>query len=89
MPMPSDPMLPAAYDDKDITALRAVAAGKANDEMQKRAMAWILYASRVYENVFHPDPHLQTYLNGGRRVGLEVVKLINMRTRNQSDSEQG
>ena len=81
---PRDPAwIPVAYDRADVTALKAVAAGVANDGQQKRAMAWIINtAAQTYDLSFRSDAdggERETAFAEGRRfVGLQVVKLVNM-----------
>lgn len=81
--------MPAAYDDRDVAALKACRDGTASPDQQMRAMEWIVWASGTYHRTFRRDPHDAAYLQGRREMGTEVVKLMNTRTRNQTESEQG
>jgi hypothetical protein len=83
--MPRQPALHAAYlpplyDLADVHAMRAVAAGTAEPEQQKRAIRWIVErAAGTYEPSFRPEGDRETCFAEGRRmVGLQIVKLVNM-----------
>ena len=90
MPLPDDPRMPAAHDDRDIAALKALKAGGASANQQQRALEWIVHcAARTYVNTFSGDSALSDYAQGKRAVGLEIVKLLNSKTTNQDDSEHG
>jgi hypothetical protein len=85
-PLPEDVRLPAAYDDRDIAALKSLRYGS---EQHQRALEWIVWASGTYHNAFRLDPIAAAYAAGRRSVGLEIVKLINSKTPTQDDSEHG
>lgn len=74
------PWHPSAYDVPTIYALKALAAGTANEGQQKRAVEWLIYAAaRTYDATFIPDSERESaYAEGRRAVGLELVKLINL-----------
>lgn len=75
--------IPATYEAEDVEALKALAAGSANDEQQQRALDWIIKsAAGTYELSFRSDADggdRETGFAEGRRfVGLQLVKLVNM-----------
>ncbi len=71
---------PAKYDDKDVAAIKAVAAGNASPSQQKRALDWIIHkAAATYDEPFVPGQgDLTFHLTGRRNVGLQIVKLVNV-----------
>lgn len=72
--------LAASYDEADVAAVKAVAAGNASPEQQKHALNWIIQkAARTYDEPFMPGQNdLTLNLLGRRNVGLQIVKLINV-----------
>lgn len=74
---------PADYDLPDIAAVKAVAAGEATPDQQRRALDWIIKtAAATYDEPFRSDAdggERETNFALGRAfVGRQVVKLINM-----------
>jgi hypothetical protein len=88
-PWTYDPRLPAAYDDRDVAAAGACRNGTASPEQQQRFVEWVVWAARTYDRTYRADPCDSAYLQGRREFGTEVVKLINLKTVKQRDSEQG
>jgi hypothetical protein len=78
--MKTDQFAPARFSRYDALAIKAVAAGKASEGQQIRAMQWIIQAAaRTYDETFVPgQSDLSDYLSGKRNVGLQLVKLINV-----------
>lgn len=78
--MKNDPFRPARYEQYDALAIKAVAAGKASEAQQQRAMQWIIHAAAMtYDETFVPGrSDLSDFLQGRRSVGLQIVKLINV-----------
>ena len=74
--------MPATYDDNDIRAIRALAAGNANEGQQRRALDWIINtASGYYDLSFRPglDGARATDFSEGKRfVGAQIVKLTKL-----------
>jgi len=72
--------LAATYDEADVAAVKAVSAGNASPEQQRRALDWIVHkAARTYDEPFMPGyDDLTTHLMGRRNVGLQIVKLVNV-----------
>ncbi|MHB9436133.1 MULTISPECIES: hypothetical protein [unclassified Mesorhizobium] len=72
-------MAPATYDDLDVAAVKALAAGNASEGQQKRAIAWIVHkAAMTYDEVFVPgQPDVGHHLTGRRNVGNQILKLVN------------
>ena len=77
---PPAPWMPTDYEDADVYAIKALAAGTANEQQQKRATQWIIYkCARAYDMSYRPTGATDTAFAEGRRaVGLELVKLINL-----------
>lgn len=73
-------LAPAPWTEADAYALKALAAGKANEGQQRRVLDWIIHrAAKTYDVSFSPDSDRETSFAEGRRfVGLQVVKLINL-----------
>lgn len=80
MTLKHDPFRPARYERYDALAIKAVAAGKASEAQQQRAVQWIIQAAAMtYDETFVPGhPDLSDFLAGRRSVGLQIVKLINV-----------
>lgn len=77
------PWHPAPYEDADTMALKALAAGNANEGQQRRALDWIVHSlCGTYDQPYRPG-------EGGDRdtvfacakqfVGQQIVKQINRR----------
>ncbi|MBZ9981327.1 hypothetical protein LB521_09165 [Mesorhizobium sp. BR-1-1-8] len=77
--MKSNPLAPASYEDLDVEAIKAVAAGYASEGQQKRALAWIVHhAAMTYDEMFVPgQPDVGHHLTGRRNVGNQILKLVN------------
>lgn len=78
------PWLPPKYEVADAVALQHLAEGRANPDMQKRALNWIInQAANTYDLSFRPggyDGVRETDFAEGRRfVGLEIVKLLKVK----------
>jgi len=74
-----DPWKPDDYEPADITAIQQVLQGTASEEMQKRAMAFII---ETLCGTYQPSYRTGTegrrdtdYAEGKRFVGLQIVKL--------------
>jgi hypothetical protein len=78
-PIANQPWHPAPYEEADVYAIKALAAGKANEGQQQRALAWIINTlCGTYDMPYRPG-------EGGDRdtvfacakmfVGQQVVKL--------------
>ena len=78
--MKTVPHAPAAYDDEDVAAVKAVAAGNASPGQQKRCLTWIIHkAAMTYDETFVPaQPDVSAFLAGRRNVGNQVLKLVNV-----------
>jgi len=76
------PWLPSTYQKADIYALRALSLGEANDEQQRRALAFITALCGTYDLSFRPGAQEgdrdTAFAEGKRFVGLQIVKLVNM-----------
>jgi hypothetical protein len=80
-PKPAPLWAPADWNDDDARALKALQAGNAGEAQQQRALAWIINrACMTYDEPFHPDnPRVTDFILGRRNVGLQIVKLLNVR----------
>lgn len=77
------PWKPPHYEIADVNALKALQAGTANPDQQKRALAWIIHhAAALYEEPYRPggqDGERDTVLALGRAfAGRQIVKLLNI-----------
>jgi hypothetical protein len=68
----------ADSDNADIAALKALNAGVANEQQQKRALGWFLkQAARVDQVSYVPGDRDATMFNEGRRfAGLATIQLL-------------
>jgi len=77
---PAKPLwAPSDYRSYDVECVQAVAEGRATEQMQKDAMAFIVkVVCQTYQNQFSPGPSSREtdYCLGKRAVGLELVKFI-------------
>ena len=83
-PSPPQPWHPATYAKADAYALKALARGEASAEQQKRAIEWIVYEAAKHDDMsFRPGgldgDRATTFAEGRRFVGLQVLKLVQMR----------
>lgn len=71
---------PAEWDKADAHAIKALAAGTATEDQQRRALNWIVHkAAGTYDMTFRPEGDRDTSFAEGRRfVGNQLVKLINL-----------
>lgn len=77
----SNPFAPASYGPEEIAAVKAVAKGNASPGQQQLALRWIIEgAAMTYQETMVPgQPDVSNYLAGRRNVGLQIVKLINLK----------
>lgn len=73
--------MPVHYETADITALQALAEGKANEGQQQRALKWIVHTvAGTYELSYRSDrdggERETAFAEGRRFVGLQVVKAL-------------
>lgn len=71
---------PTPWEPADAWALKALAAGKANESQQRRALSFVIERlAGTYDVSFRPDSARATdFAEGKRFVGLQLVKLLNM-----------
>lgn len=76
----ADPWMPPPSEEADIGALKAVAAGQASPEQQKRALNYIVYvACGTYDLAYRPRGDRDTCFALGRQfVGQHLVTLVNL-----------
>jgi hypothetical protein len=79
-PAPHAPYRPPPYDLADVHAVRAVAAGTADADQQRRAVRWIVEkAAGKYDWAYRPESERDTCIALGRQfVGDQIVKLLNL-----------
>ena len=92
MPVDRDsPMMLAPYEKADAYAVRAITEGHANEGQQRRGMAWIINTlACTYDLSYRPEKPLESaFAEGKRYVGMQIVKLANIRfARAQQEEEQ-
>lgn len=74
----AQPWMPAEYEIADVAAMQAVAYGRASEEQQKRAYAYIVHVlCGTYDVSFRPgDSSRETdFAEGKRFVGIQCAKL--------------
>ena len=74
--------MPAPYDEAITGAMKALAAGNANEGQQQRALKWIIeIVSGAYDQTYRSDStHDTAFAEGKRFVGLQLVKQIRLTT---------
>jgi hypothetical protein len=74
------PWHPAPYDEADTYAIKALAAGVANEGQQKRALDWIINTlCGTYDLSYRPESDRDTaFAEGKRHIGLQLVKQVKM-----------
>lgn len=81
-PVIAEPWKPAPYIDADTYAIKALAAGVANEGQQKRALEWIINTlCGTYDLSYRPGPEGDrdtAFAEGRRSVGLQLVKQIKL-----------
>ena len=77
----ANPFAPASYGPEHIAAIKALAHGNASPGQQQLALQWIIEgAAMTYQETMVPgQPDLSDYLAGRRNVGLQIVKLVNLK----------
>jgi hypothetical protein len=80
MERPHIAFMPAKYDDLDVEAIKAIAAGNASPGQQQRGLNWIIHkAAMTYDEPFVPGQvDLTSHLTGRANVGRQIVKLVNV-----------
>lgn len=77
----SGPHIPKAVPAKITYAIKALAAGTANDQQQMMALDWIIHLTGYYDLSFRPDStRLSDFAEGKRYIGAQLVKEVNIRT---------
>jgi hypothetical protein len=68
------------YEDADVYAIKALAAGKANEGQQQRAIAWIVNVLCDANALsFRPDSPRETdFAEGKRHVAIQIRKLVEL-----------
>jgi hypothetical protein len=72
----------APYTEADVMALKALAAGNANERQQQQALRWIVQAAAGVDDLsFQPGSadRETAFMEGRRFVGLQCRKLVEMR----------
>ena len=80
--MKSGPHLPVPYGKPEVAAIKALEAGNATPEMQRRALKWIIETvAGYYDLSFRPgeDGRRETdFAEGKRFVGAQIVKMVKL-----------
>lgn len=68
------------YKAADATAIQQLEQGTANDQMQKRALAWIINSvCATYDQSYIPNDTHETAFNEGKRYcGNTIVKMLKL-----------
>lgn len=76
------------YELADAYAIQALARGDASEDMQRRALDWIVNkACATYDVSFQPDGDRETAFAEGRRfIGLQIVKMMKLDTGKLKDN---
>lgn len=76
---PPPAFLPADYEAAEVSAIQAVANGRADEIQQKRAMKAIIEkVCDTYGLGWHPNGNHESSFAAGRRfAGMQIVKAIN------------
>jgi hypothetical protein len=72
------PWEPPALSKADAYAVKALAAGNANEGQQKTAWDFIMRLTGVRDLEFRPDERASTFASGKRFVGLQLVKPLTL-----------
>ena len=74
------PYLPAHCEPADVSAIQALERGGANEEQQKRALAWIVnIVCATYDQSYRPSsPRDTDFAEGKRWVGNTIVKMLKL-----------
>lgn len=90
MPLPREPHLPAANDDLDRFAWKALNNGGASPDQQQRCVEWLAFATGYTGPTYVPgDTHATAFAEGKRSIMLQIDHMIRSRAKNQADTEQG
>ena len=80
----SSPWMPAPYDEATTGAIKALAAGNANEGQQRRALDWIInVVCGTYDLSWRPGyegDRATSFAEGRRFVGLQLVKQLKLTT---------
>lgn len=80
----ASPAFPPVWDKTDVYAIQALAMGNANDLQQKRALDFIIGLCGTYDLSYRPGGQEgdrdTAFAEGKRFVGLQIVKLINLKS---------
>lgn len=89
--MRTSPIAPAKYTNADVAAIKAVAAGNASPDQQRRALKWVVHdVARTYDETFVPgQPDSSDHLSGRRNVGLQIMKLVNVDAKHLIVKDEG
>jgi hypothetical protein len=72
------PWHPAPYDEAVSAAVKALAAGNANESQQQRALHWIVHTlCGTYDQPYRPDSERDTIFACAKMfVGQQIVKMM-------------
>ncbi len=74
---PGTPWAPVPYEDADVAAFQALAAGTADDVQQKRALDWLmLRAAGTYDFHYYSSERDTSFALGRAFVGQQIRKLL-------------
>lgn len=94
LPLHPMPWASPAYDEKDAYALKALFAGEATAEQQKRVVEWLAYACGADDLCVAPnkltgtDTHGSYFANGKRFVWLQMKKIVQLKVYQQKQGDR-
>jgi hypothetical protein len=83
------PWAPYDFSRDDVAAIKSVRAGVANPDQQRHAIDLIVNGlAGTYDLSFRPDTeHATAFAEGGRFVGLQIVRAMNMDITDRFDKD--
>lgn len=75
-----EPWKPVDYDIADVAAVQALAHGRATEEQQRCALAFIVRTICAKDDLSYrsDNPHDTSFAEGRRFVGLQISKFVNL-----------
>lgn len=85
-----NPCVPPEWTKEDSLAFKALSEGVANAGQQKRALDYVVrHLAATYDLSYRPNDRDTAFAEGRRFVGLQIVKLVNLKLGNLPDLKEG